>query len=159
MSSLLGFDQYCSVARSLEALGDKWSLLIVRQAFFGQTRFSQFRESLGVAKNVLADRLATLVSYGVLEPRAYREDGEREREEYVLTPTGRELVYVLGALSGWGDRHRATDQSPTRVYTDGTTGERVELRFVTADGRIVDGAEVVAVEPAPHGAPPATRRR
>ncbi|HEY4268689.1 MAG TPA: helix-turn-helix domain-containing protein [Galbitalea sp.] len=147
MSSVLGTDQFCSVARSLEVLGDKWSLLIVRQAFFGETRFSQFRDSLGMAKNVLADRLATLVSFGVLAPRAYREDGEREREEYILTAPGRELVYVLGALSGWGDRHRPSDHSPTRIYQDGETGERVELQFVTAAGRVVHGTDVVATEP------------
>ena len=75
----------CSIARSLEVLGQKWSLLIVREAMWGRTRFAEFRARLGVAPDVLTDRLGRLVDAGILERRPYREDGEREREEYVLS--------------------------------------------------------------------------
>ena len=145
MTSLLGNDPSCSVARSLEVLGDKWALLIVRQANFGMTRFSQFHETLGVAKNVLADRLATLVEFGVFDRRSYRDEGERERDEYVLTDAGRELIYVLGALSRWGDRYRPTAATPTRIYTEVGTGIPLQLRFVTPDGRQVEADRVAAV--------------
>lgn len=148
MSGVLGNDPGCSIARSLEVLGDKWTLLIVRQAYFGVSRFSDFQRTLGIAKNVLAERLATLIDGGVFERRSYRDEGERERDEYALTPAGRDLVYVMGALSGWGDRHRATSQTPTRVYIEAGSGEPVELRYVTTDGRIVEGGDVRAVEPA-----------
>ena len=79
----------CSIARSLEVLGQKWSLLIVREAMWGRTRFAEFRARLGVAPDVLTDRLGRLVDAGILERSPYRDDGEREREEYVLTHAGK----------------------------------------------------------------------
>ena len=104
----------CSIARSLEVLGQKWSLLIVREAMWGRTRFAEFRARLGVAPDVLTDRLGRLVDAGILERRPYREDGEREREEYVLTDAGRALLPVLAAMSAWGDEYR-----PERLRTRG----------------------------------------
>ncbi len=82
----------CSIARSLEVVGQKWSLLILREAFWGRTRFAEFRARLGVAPDVLTDRLGRLVDAGILQRRPYREDGEREREEYVLTEAGPALL-------------------------------------------------------------------
>lgn len=145
MSAVLGNDAACSIARSLEVLGEKWTLLIVRQAVLGVTRFSQFHETLGIAKNVLAERLTALVEFGVLDRRSYRDEGERERDEYVLTEAGRELVYVLGALTGWGDRHRPTAATPTRTFTEAATGIPVELHFVTPDGRRIPASSVASV--------------
>ncbi len=75
----------CSIARSLEVLGDRWTLLVVREAFWGRTRFVEFRERLGIAPDVLADRLGKLVDRGVPVPHAYRAEGERAREEYLRT--------------------------------------------------------------------------
>ena len=160
MTKPLGKDVRCSIARSLEVLGEKWTLLIVREALWGRTRFSEFRDRLGVAPDVLADRLSTLVEHGVLERRPYRVDGGREREEYVLTPAGRELSYVLGALNSWGDQHRPAPAGPAARYVAATTGEPVELAFVTPDGRRVSAAEVDVVRlaplrrPAPEASPP-----
>ncbi|MET0695500.1 MAG: helix-turn-helix domain-containing protein [Propionibacteriaceae bacterium] len=141
----LGKDVRCSIARSLEVLGERWTLLIVREAFWGRTRFSQFRDALGVAPDVLADRLSTLVDFGVMERRPYREDGGREREEYVLTEAGEDLRYVLGALNGWGDRHRPAPTGPASSWLEASTGEPVELRFVTVDGRVLELDEVTVV--------------
>jgi DNA-binding HxlR family transcriptional regulator len=145
----LGKELRCSIARSLEVLGEKWTLLIVREALWGRARFSEFRESLGIAPDVLADRLSTLVEHGVLERRPYRIDGGREREEYVLTPAGRELNYVLGALNSWGNEHRPAPTGPAARYVDAATGENVELAFVTADGRrlAADEVDVVRLRP------------
>jgi DNA-binding HxlR family transcriptional regulator len=92
----------CSVARTLDVIGDKWSLLILRDAFYGVRRFDDFREDLGVARNVLADRLQKLVGTGVFERRQYEE--RPPRFEYRLTEKGRELLPVLLAMIGWGDR-------------------------------------------------------
>lgn len=138
----------CSIANSLDVLGQKWSLLIVREAFWGRTKFSEFRERLGVAPDVLTDRLARLVEAGVLERRTYREDGARERAEYVLTQAGSALRPVLAALTAWGDEHRPTEFGPAARYVDGDSGEAVRLAFVTPSGRIVDQGAVVA-EPGP----------
>ena len=93
----------CGVAKSLEILGERWTLLIIRDAFFGLRRFEEFQSSLGVARNVLTDRLNRLVDEGVFDRRRYSE--RPERFEYVLTPKGRELIVALTALREWGDRH------------------------------------------------------
>jgi DNA-binding HxlR family transcriptional regulator len=109
----------CSVARTLEIVGDRWTWLIVRDAFLGLTRFADFRESLGVAPNVLADRLGRLVDEGVLERRRYSERPPRDR--YELTEKGEELFVALNALRQWGDRHLC--EQPMRLLRrkgDGT---------------------------------------
>src|ERR1700721_1640058 len=88
----------CAIARSLGVLGERWTLLILREALTGTTKFAQFRDNLGVAPDVLTDRLATLVEYGVLEREVYQEPGSRSRFAYRLTPAGRELQVVVTAL-------------------------------------------------------------
>jgi len=144
-----GTEVRCSIARTLEVLGEKWTLLVVRQALWGQTRFTQFREALGVAPDVLTDRLATLVRFGVLERRPYRVAGGRERAEYVLTPAGEELRVVLGALNAWGDRHRPAPTGQASTFVEAATGEPVSLHFSTHDGRALEPAEVTMVRNAP----------
>ena len=141
----------CSIANSLDVLGQKWSLLIVREAMWGRTRFSQFREQLGVAPDVLTDRLARLVEAGVLARRSYRDDGAREREEYLLTPAGQALRPVLAAFTQWGDTYRPTEFGPATTYIDGVTQEPVRLAFVTAAGRRV-ATDDVATLPGPGAA-------
>jgi DNA-binding HxlR family transcriptional regulator len=146
MTASVGPDAHCSIGRTLASLGEKWTLLIVRDAFMGRTRFSEFRESLGVAPDVLSARLATLVELGVLERRAYRDAGARERHEYLLTPKGRELHYVIAGLAGWGKDHLPVPDGGTSPrYSDAATGEPVELCFVTADGRRL-APDAVAIE-------------
>ena len=98
-------DFTCSIERTLGVLGERWTFLILREAFLGATRFVEFRDRLGVAPDVLTDRLGTLVDYGVLEREPYREPGARSRFAYRLTPSGRELQVVLAALQQWGDEH------------------------------------------------------
>ncbi|GAB2580383.1 winged helix-turn-helix transcriptional regulator [Microlunatus antarcticus] len=142
-------NDHCSIARSLEVLGEKWTLLVVREACWGRTRFSDFREALGVAPDVLTDRLATLVDVGVLERRPYRVDGGRQREEYVLTPAGEDLRLVLGALSTWGREHRPDAEARPATFVEAATGESVSLSFVASDGRPLSPAEVTAVRPTP----------
>ena len=135
----------CSIARSLEVLGEKWTLLVVREALRGRTRFTQFREELGMAPDVLSDRLATLVEFGVMERQPYRVDGGREREEYVLTTAGEDLMVVLGALNAWGDRHRPASTGPATTFVEAATGEPVVVRFLGGDGRELAPAEVSVV--------------
>src|SRR5918911_2807421 len=95
--------QNCSIARALEVVGERWTLLIVRDVFLGLRRFDQLQESLGIARNVLADRLNRLVEEGVLERVRYSE--RPERYEYRLTRKGRELHIALAGLRQWGDRY------------------------------------------------------
>lgn len=136
-TSVLGKDPRCPVARSLEVLGEKWTILVVREALAGVTRFSDFQQRLGVAKDVLAARLSTLVEFDVLERRSYRPEGERERSEYLLTDAGRDLGVVLASLAQWGDTHRPTGFGPVVEHRERDTGERLRVAFVTSDGREV----------------------
>ena len=127
----------CAIARTLAVVGERWTLLILRDAFLGARRFSQFRRSLGIAPDVLADRLATLVAHGVLARATYREPGSRAREEYRLTDAGRELQVVLGALQQWGDAHLPWPDGPTMLRC-GPNGAPLHVGFVDGDGDEVD---------------------
>jgi DNA-binding HxlR family transcriptional regulator len=145
MSSVTPANARCSIARSLQVVGEKWALLVVRDVQRGYTRFSELRSRLGVAPDVLADRLAKLVDFGVLERRAYRAPGERERDEYHLTAAGTELLPVLAALAAWGDKHVPSGFGPAAIYTDAATGDPVELSFVRADGSRLALGDVAVV--------------
>jgi len=110
----------CPIARSLERVGEWWSILILRDAFRGHTRFDQFQTSLGIAPNMLTKRLHALVESGLLEKRAYSE--HPPRYEYVLTERGRDFRPVLWALLAWGNKHFAPE-GPSVVVVDSKTGE------------------------------------
>ncbi|MEV0966513.1 MULTISPECIES: helix-turn-helix domain-containing protein [unclassified Streptomyces] len=118
----------CSIARSVALLGDRWTLIVLRQAFLGIRRFEDFRSSLGVSRTLLSQRLGTLVEEEILERRAYR-DARRTREEYRLTEKGLDLYPVLMALRTWGDRHMAPDGAPV-VYRHRDCGGTAEIRHV-----------------------------
>jgi len=107
----------CSVARTLEVVGDKWSLLILRDAFYGVRRFEDFTRDLGIARNVLTDRLNRLVGDGVLEKRRYED--HPPRHEYRLTQKGRDLLPVILTMMHWGDTHEHTGEPPITLTHDG----------------------------------------
>ncbi len=109
----------CPIARSLERIGEWWSMLILRDAFHGLTRFDQFQKSLGIAPNMLTRRLNGLVDSGLLERRRYSE--RPPRDEYVLTQRGRDFRPVLHALLVWGNKHFAPE-GPSVVLIDSVTG-------------------------------------
>jgi DNA-binding HxlR family transcriptional regulator len=134
----------CSIARSVGVLGERWTFLILREAFLGATRFSEFRERLDIAPDVLTARLATLVDFGVMTREPYREPGTRGRDAYLLTPAGRELDLVLGVLQQWGDRHLPWAAGPTieRVVAD--TGQPVHVGYVDQHGHEVPLEDVRA---------------
>jgi DNA-binding HxlR family transcriptional regulator len=127
----------CPIARSLERVGEWWSILILRDAFLGATRFDQFQKNLDIAPNILARRLGALVEAGMLERRRYSE--RPPRDEYVLTERGRDFRPVLWALLAWGNRHFAPE-GPSVVIVDAETGaladpvlmDRGSLRPLTA---------------------------
>ena len=131
MLGILGGDERCPIARSLDVLGEKWTLMIVRDALAGSTRFSQFQQTLGIPREVLTARLGSLVEGGVLERTSYKPDGGRAREEYVLTAAGRDLSLVLLALGGWADRHRPSERTTDLRFVDAETGEPVEAAALT----------------------------
>jgi DNA-binding HxlR family transcriptional regulator len=138
----------CQIVRSLDAVGEKWSLLIVRNALRGQTRFSQFRDELGIPSDILTARLGTLVTNGILEKRAYQEPGSRERASYHLTERGRGLKLVMAAFMQWNDEFAPAPKGKASIMTDTATGEPVELRWMGPGGEVLSGAEV-GVAPGP----------
>lgn len=135
----------CSIARALEVVGERWSFLVVRDAFRGRTRFAEFKESLGIASDVLAARLRTLVDAGILERRPYRDAGARERFSYHLTPSGLDLRLVLGALQQWGDEHRPSGHGPAALLRSTRDGGAARVVFVGEDDRVLPVTEVVTV--------------
>jgi DNA-binding HxlR family transcriptional regulator len=133
--------QNCSIARALELVGERWTLLIIRDAFLGLRRFDEFQKSLGVARNVLADRLTRLVAEGILERSAYSE--RPPRFEYRLSEKGRELAVPLLALMQWGDRHLSP--KPPRVARRRSDGSRIRAALVAGDNEPVGPAEIEVV--------------
>jgi DNA-binding HxlR family transcriptional regulator len=132
----------CSVHRTLQVVGERWSMLIIREAFWGSTRFSEYRDTLGVSTDVLTDRLNTLVEHNVLTKQPYRANGSRERFSYQLTESGLELALVLGSMMQWGDRHRPTEHGPAAVLVTRDTGEPVRVAFVNSAGAVVPTDEI-----------------
>ena len=135
-------DSDCPVARSVDAIGDWWSLLIVRDAFDGSRRFGEFQRSLGVAKNILTARLRALVAGGVLES-VPASDGSAYRE-YVLTPKGEALFPVIVALRQWGEQNFFTPGEPHSRLVDRREGNPLRaLEIRSADGRRLDPDDTI----------------
>jgi DNA-binding HxlR family transcriptional regulator len=120
----------CSIAGTLEIIGDRWSILILRDAFRGVRRFEEIQQDLGIARNVLTDRLNKLVDHGVLERRQYQD--RPARFEYRLTPKGVDLSPALVALMRWGDKHLAGEEGPT-VLVHEACGTPIDQTFICWD--------------------------
>ena len=134
--------QHCSIAATLEIVGERWTLLILRDAFLGLRRFDEFQSSLGIARNVLSDRLGKLVEAGVLEKVRYSE--RPERFEYRLTPKGRELRVALAALRQWGDKHLLPE--PPRLLRRRSDGTPVIAALVPEGAETVPNRDLEVVE-------------
>lgn len=115
----------CSIASTLELVGEKWTLLILRESFFGVRRFEDIQRGVGCARNLLSARLGKLVENGILRREPYREPGSRQRHEYRLTDKGRDLFPIVVALMDWGDRWALAADGPP-----------VEVRHRDCDGRV-----------------------
>ena len=113
-------DQNCSIARALAILGERWTLLVMREVLLGRRRFADIRRNVGVAPNILSDRLDTLVDQGLLERRRYGK--HPEAFEYLPTDRGRDVNPVLMALLQWGDEHAAPADGPPRVIVHTACG-------------------------------------
>ena len=137
-------DMPCPIARTLERVGEWWSILILRDAFLGLTRFDQFQKSLEIAPNMLTRRLTALVESGLLERRRYSE--RPPRDEYVLTQMGRDFRPVLWSLLAYGNKHFAPEGASV-VVVDSETG-------VAADPVLVDRATGRPMSDATHRAAP-----
>jgi DNA-binding HxlR family transcriptional regulator len=132
--------QFCSIAKSLEVIGERWSLLIVRDVLHGNRRFGELQRSLGIARNVLSARLQRLVDEDILERRAYQANPPRH--EYFLTDKGLDLWPALIALLHWGDRYSAGPEGPPAVIVHKECGGEVSDRGICERcGEILDARD------------------
>ena len=134
----------CGMADAAKLLGDAWTLLILRQVFYGVTRFDDLKRELEMSSATLSNRTARLVEIGMLEKHQYREEGSRPRAQYLLTDKGRSFGVVLWAMMEWADTNLAKDKSPLDLV-DPKTGERLELALTDRQGRITPWSDAVPV--------------
>lgn len=125
----------CHLAKAIEILGDRWTLLILRGALFGVRRFDDFQKELEIPRTVLSGRLKKLVDHGVLTKQAYKEDGKRARPEYILTEAGEALRPVLMGLNLWGDEWASNGALPVMSFTHAKTRQKVRPAFVDETGK------------------------
>lgn len=131
----------CSLAQALDIIGERWTLLILRDVFFGIKRFDQLQASLGIARNILSERLNRLVEEQILE----RRPSESARFEYCLTEKGLDLQTVLLAITHWGDKHRANPNGPRLTFVEKETGEPIAPMAVrSSDGRVLTPRDIRA---------------
>ncbi|SDZ47769.1 winged helix-turn-helix transcriptional regulator [Herbiconiux ginsengi] len=134
----------CPIGLSLEVLGQKWTLLIIREAFNGVQRFSDFGAVLGCPRNLLATRLRMLCDHGIMRTELYEVSGERSRVRYELTDAGRELAPTLVALFDWGQKNRLADMNqlaPAKCRCGG----RVHAVMICEDGHVVDDVDALTL--------------
>lgn len=155
MQSKNAFGVECPVARSLECIGEWWSILILRDAFQGLTRFDEFQKSLGIAPNILSRRLAHLTGAGLFTRRRYSE--RPPRHDYVLTEKGRDLFPVVMAIFAWGNKHMAP-KGETVLVASRKTQRRFDPILVDAESKKPITWENTMVIPGPR-ATPATHQR
>jgi DNA-binding HxlR family transcriptional regulator len=136
-------DQQCTIARPSSFLGDRWTLVILRQAFNGVKRFEDFQSGLGISRSLLSDRLAALVEEGILRREPYKDE-IRTRDRYRLTPKGADLYPVLMALKSWGDKYMA-DEGPFVITRHKGCGGETEIAVrCTACGEELSAYDVEA---------------
>jgi DNA-binding HxlR family transcriptional regulator len=139
----------CSIARTAQVLGDRWTVLVVRDLFNGVRRFDALQQHLGIARDILTKRLALLVDEGLVERRPYQVDGERARHEYVLTPAGRDLRPVLVALMDWGDQHRPGPDGPPMSLQHRDCGAPIHAHLTCDAGHEIPGSGRAELIPLP----------
>jgi DNA-binding HxlR family transcriptional regulator len=139
----------CNIAAALSVVGEKWTFLVLREAFNGIRRFDDIQRRTGAPRQLLSNRLAKLVTEGILRKMPYREDGQRARTEYRLTEKGIDLFPVIAALLAWGDKHASWPGGPAVVLTHRDCGAGVHLELTCTDGHVLDSARDITPLPGP----------
>jgi DNA-binding HxlR family transcriptional regulator len=139
----------CTIGRAMAILGERWTLVVLREVFNGVRRFDDMQQHAGVPRQVLTDRLARLVEHDVLRREPYRLPGERTRHEYRLTTKGFDLYPVMVALAAWGDRYLADPEGPPVEFRHAGCGARVTGELRCTDGHPVDELRHVVPHPGP----------
>ncbi len=139
----------CNIAAALAIVGEKWTFLVLREAFNGVRRFDDMQRRTGAPRQVLSNRLAGLVTEGILRKAPYHEEGQRPRSEYRLTEKGMDLFPVIAALLAWGDKYAAWPGGPAVELTHRDCGAPVFLELACSDGHVLESARDVTPVPGP----------
>jgi DNA-binding HxlR family transcriptional regulator len=145
--------EQCTIGAALEIVGEKWTFLVLREAFNGVRRFDDIRSRTGAPRQILSDRLASLVAQGLLRKVPYREPGQRTRSEYRLTEKGVDLFPVMVALLEWGNKYAAGPAGPTVELTHRDCGAPVALQLACVDGHRLASAREITPLPGPGARP------
>jgi DNA-binding HxlR family transcriptional regulator len=147
---ILDYDtRNCTIGAALDIVGERWTFLVLREAFNGVRRFDDIRRRIAAPRQVLSDRLARLVAEGLLRKVPYREPGQRARSEYRLTEKGLDLFPLIVALLEWGDRYAVSPEGPLVELTHAGCGAPVQLELRCAEGHLVPSARDVTPVPGP----------
>jgi DNA-binding HxlR family transcriptional regulator len=141
--------QNCTIGAALDIVGEKWTFLVLREAFNGIRRFEDMQHRTQAPRQVLSDRLSRLVREGILRKVPYQEAGQRARGEYRLTDKGLDLFPVITALLGWGNKHAAGSDGPLVLLEHRDCGAPVRLQLACADGHTLASAREVTPVPGP----------
>jgi DNA-binding HxlR family transcriptional regulator len=139
----------CPIANTLEIVGEKWTLLILRESMYGVTRYADFQQVLGCPRNLLAERLQMLVEYGIFAAQPYQEPGERTRQEYRMTEKGARLIPVLQGLLEWGEEYLPDPDGAAVLVEHRNCGHRVELAMTCGCGHHMESASELELKPGP----------
>ena len=139
----------CSIGAAVGIIGEKWTFLVLREAFNGVRRFADMQRRTQAPRQILSDRLARLVREDLLRRVPYQEEGQRSRHEYRLTEKGRDLYPIIVALMHWGDQHAATPAGPPVILTHRDCGEPVRLQLICDHGHALASAREVTPIPGP----------
>ena len=139
----------CPIGRAMAILGERWTVVVLREVFNGIRRFDDIRRHAGMPRQVLSDRLALLVEHEVLQRMPYRDEGARARHEYRLTTKGFDLYPVLVAVKAWGDRYLLDDEGTPLLLEHRDCGTEVHLSIECAQGHRLSGPRDVVTRPGP----------
>ncbi len=139
----------CNIAAALSIVGEKWTFLVLREAFNGVRRFDDMQRRTGAPRQILSNRLARLVAEGILRKVPYQDAGQRPRSECRLTEKGIDLFPVMATLVAWGDKHAGWPGGPSVVLTHRDCGAEVGLQLACADGHVLKSARDVTPLPGP----------
>lgn len=139
----------CTIGATVQIIGEKWTFLVLREAFNGVRRFDDMQRRTRAPRQILSDRLARLVGEGLLRKTPYQERGQRSRAEYRLTEKGIDLFPVMVALLAWGDKHAATAGGPAVTLTHRDCGAPAHLELICTRGHVLESARDVTPLPGP----------